>query len=125
MSDGWYWIRCTLDEPLKRAVEFSKLKIGDKIITSGAQIVNCEDGKDILALPENVRLVLHGNSTRRTLWDMKLGLFVKHVSPLPVSLNSVKAGGGLIGQLTLYVVHQHPMLYFQNTESSKGLFYKF
>lgn len=120
LSDGWYSIRCIFDEPLNKAVDLGKLKIGDKVITSGAILKECDEGRNILDMPDNVRLSLHANSTRKTLWDMKLGLYVKQMTPLPLSLDSVKVGGGLIGSLALYVVHQYPMLYLENTDSSKS-----
>lgn len=38
VSDGWYKLRCEVDEPLLRAIERGKLRVGMKIAVSGARV---------------------------------------------------------------------------------------
>lgn len=104
-------------------MELKKLKINDKLITSNAELKNCIN-TNILKVPKNVRLIIHGNSTRKALWDTKLGLYSEHISPLPICLGGVKAEGGIIGEMILYVVHQHPNSFVEHTSSGDGKFYK-
>lgn len=38
LSDGWYRIRCTIDESLARAVSKGKIKVGVKLAIIGARV---------------------------------------------------------------------------------------
>lgn len=40
VSDGWYRIRATIDEPLARAVRKGTIRVGRKIAIAGAQASN-------------------------------------------------------------------------------------
>ena len=42
LTDGWYSIRTVIDEPLCRQVRLRKIRVGTKLITCGAEILNCE-----------------------------------------------------------------------------------
>jgi len=38
VTDGWYFVRATLDEPLTRAVRRNVIKVGRKIACAGAKV---------------------------------------------------------------------------------------
>lgn len=42
LTDGWYAIRTIIDGPLNDAIKRQKLQIGFKIVTQGAELINCE-----------------------------------------------------------------------------------
>jgi breast cancer 2 susceptibility protein len=41
VTDGWYRLRAEVDQPLIRAIERNKLRIGMKIVVSGARVRTC------------------------------------------------------------------------------------
>lgn len=42
VTDGWYVLRATVDEPMARAVKGGKLRVGSKIAVSGARVSSVE-----------------------------------------------------------------------------------
>ena len=68
LSDGWYSIGCKVDE------SFSKCKIGDKLITFGAELMNHDQACSPLEAPsphpEQTKLKIHFNSTRRARYPV-------------------------------------------------------
>lgn len=120
LTDGWYLVKATIDSSLADAVERGKIQTGTKIITSYAEIIGCS-GFDPLDMPSSVRLRIHGNSTRKVNWDMKMG-FSKNPSPISIRLDSVLATGGLIGKLQLLVTHVYQLIYVDSSGEKKGEF---
>ena len=110
LTDGYYSIPTCIDAPLADAVGRGKIVIGTKLIVSGAELENCESGFDPLAMPKDVKLKIHANSTRKANWDVKLGYY-KNPTSLPISLDSILPTGGVIGKLRVYVTHVYQMLY--------------
>ena len=107
LSDGWYSIGCKVDQV------FSKLVIGTKLVTFGAELTNHDEACTPLEAPnpspEQTKLKIHFNSTRRARWDTKLGY---HNFPsLPTSLNKLVASGGCASELTLYLARKYPIVY--------------
>ena len=107
LSDGWYSIGCKVDQV------FSKLVIGTKLVTFGAELTNHDEACTPLeapnSSPEQTKLKIHFNSTRRARWDTKLGY---HNFPsLPTSLNKLVASGGCASELTLYLARKYPIVY--------------
>lgn len=119
LTDGWYSIRTTIDASLADAYDRGKIKIGTKLLMTNAEIKGCGNGFDPLIMPNNVRLKIHANSTRRTTWDQKMG-FCKNPSPFYISLDSVLTTGGAIGRLRLVVTHVYPILYVDSSGEKKG-----
>lgn len=44
LTDGWYFIKATIDNMLSKLVYDGKIVVGNKIVTCGAELVNCEQG---------------------------------------------------------------------------------
>ena len=44
VTDGWYAVNACLDQSLSSLVKCGRLRVGDKIITYGAELVGCEEG---------------------------------------------------------------------------------
>lgn len=118
LSDGWYSIKCLIDATLANAVDRGRIKIGTKLITSCAELIDC-NGCDPLELVGNVRLKIFANSTRRAGWDMKLG-FCANPHPIYIPLDSVLATGSTIGKLKVVVTHVYQMIYVDSSGDKKG-----
>ena len=56
--------------------------------------------------PPSLMLRLHANSTRRALWDAKLG-FHRHVRAFPLPLVSLFCDGGFTGCIDVIVLRQY------------------
>ena len=67
LTDGWYSIGCKVDQ------SFSKVVIGTKLITFGAELINhdqpCSPLEAPSPTPEQTKLKLHFNSTRRARFE--------------------------------------------------------
>ncbi|CAH0699473.1 unnamed protein product [Spodoptera exigua] len=114
LTDGWYCIKANIDKMLAQYVCQGKIVVGTKLVTNGAELVNCEQGvspwEDISA----IRLKLFGNSTRRARWDARLGY---HGNAAILSqLSSVKIDGGKVSKLRVFVTRVYPALYVEKFE---------
>ena len=58
--------------------------------------------------PPSLMLRLHANSTRRVLWDAKLG-FDSHVRAFPLPLVPLFCDGGFTGCIDVIVLRQYPV----------------
>ena len=58
--------------------------------------------------PPSLMLRLHANSTRRALWDAKLG-FHSHVRAFPLPLVSLFCDGGFTDCIDVIVLRQYPV----------------
>ncbi|PJF18267.1 Angio-associated migratory cell, partial [Paramicrosporidium saccamoebae] len=116
LSDGWYSLKVTHDLSIERLITSEKIKVGQKLKVSLAQVVS-EEATDILDAQDKVRLKIFGNSTRPARWHAKLG---RHRSvSFIVSLSSVDADGGLISCLQVAVIRRYPALYMVERESGQ------
>ncbi|XP_076263137.1 uncharacterized protein LOC143198074 isoform X2 [Rhynchophorus ferrugineus] len=113
LTDGWYAIRTVIDKPLSKQILKKKIRLGVKLIISGAELVNC-DGCFPLEAPEGAYLKIHFNSTRRALWWAKLG-YQKDMRPFPISLSSISMEGGKIGCIHCYIFRVYPVVYMEKT----------
>ncbi|XP_014218900.1 uncharacterized protein LOC106647145 [Copidosoma floridanum] len=120
-TDGWYSIPLTLDNSMTSYVLNGKIKEGTKIITYGAELLECERGFHPLEKPTNVSLKLHANCTRRARWDTKLG-FQLNSRPLPIKLKTVLPNGGLVGQVTIVAARVYPLLYREKTANGQSIY---
>lgn len=56
LTDGWYAIKGMLDPPLAAMLNKGRLRIGDKIVTSGAELVGSQEACSPLEAPESLML---------------------------------------------------------------------
>ncbi|XP_047038742.1 breast cancer type 2 susceptibility protein [Helicoverpa zea] len=114
LSDGWYCIMTTIDKMLAQLVCQGKIVVGTKLVTNGAELVNCEPGISPWEDTSAVRLKIFGNSTRRAHWDARLGY---HGNGAMLSqLSSVRVDGGKVARLRVFVTRVYPGLYVEKFE---------
>ncbi|KAG9028496.1 hypothetical protein FRB95_006397 [Tulasnella sp. JGI-2019a] len=116
VTDGWYRLRATIDEPLTRAIKRGILKVGTKIAVSGAKLQGGKDGVDPLtAYTKGVHLQLYGNSTTLARWNTKLGF---RNSPLPfiATLRSLTADGGPVMLMDIIITKSFPVGYLESSK---------
>lgn len=44
LTDGWYCVKACIDKLLSKYVNEGKISVGTKLVTHGAELVNCEQG---------------------------------------------------------------------------------
>ena len=115
VTDGWYSMPTVLDSPLKRMVKCGKISLGTKLITYGSEILGASDPTPPLEAPASLALKLHGNSTRRARWFLRLG-YQRLPHPFPVPLTSVFPDGGLVGCVDVVVARVYPLLCMEKVE---------
>ncbi|XP_068622160.1 breast cancer type 2 susceptibility protein [Battus philenor] len=111
LTDGWYCIRACLDQMLKKLVCNQIIKVGTKIATHGAELLNCEQGIEPWEDTSSVRLKLFGNSTRPARWDARLGYC--GAPAILTHLSSVRLEGGKVSKLRAFVTRVYPTLYVE------------
>lgn len=143
LTDGWYSVSTYIDIGLVKSISTGKVREGTKLMISGAELLNCDQGFYPLEVginfpppprnrllfssffpfinflpqaPVSVCLKLHTNSTRRARWDAKLG-YAPSSRPISIKLRNVCPNGGLIGKMTIIVARMYPMLYHEKTAS--------
>lgn len=118
LTDGWYSIRTIVDDPLCCQIKKQKIKIGSKLIISGAELLNCEGCHPLeIEQARKVRLKIFFNSTRRAAWFSKLGYY-RDPSALPINLSSAVWNGGNIGRITVYLMRVYPVIYREKMQDS-------
>ncbi|GAB1859398.1 Breast cancer type 2 susceptibility protein-like protein [Camponotus japonicus] len=120
LTDGWYSIPICIDIGLVKSISTGKVKEGTKLVVSGAELLNCDQGFYPLEAPATVCLKLHTNSTRRARWYAKLG-YAPRSGPIPIKLCNVCPSGGLIGKMTIIVARVYPTLYHEKTASGDSI----
>ncbi|XP_045538534.1 breast cancer type 2 susceptibility protein-like [Papilio machaon] len=115
LTDGWYCIKASLDQMLIRLVKDQKIRVGTKLVTNGAELLNCEQGIAPWEDTSSVRLKIFGNSTRRARWDAKLGY---HSGAAILSrLSCVQLEGGKVSKLRALVTRVYPTLYVEKFDN--------
>ncbi|XP_048004179.1 breast cancer type 2 susceptibility protein homolog isoform X2 [Leguminivora glycinivorella] len=87
LTDGWYCVKSCVDRMLTKLVVYGAISVGTKIAVCGAELMNCEQGVAPWEDTSSVRLKLHGNSTRRVRWDVKLGACTELIQCTLVTLS--------------------------------------
>ncbi|XP_012267255.2 breast cancer type 2 susceptibility protein homolog [Athalia rosae] len=121
LTDGWYSIPATIDEAMVHFVVVGKVREGTKLITSRAELLNCDQGCYPLNIPVDASLKIHTNSTRRAKWDTKLG-YCQFSCPISTSLTSILPNGGLIGKLNTTIARVYPLQYFERNSNGEAIF---
>ncbi|NP_001103864.2 breast cancer type 2 susceptibility protein isoform X1 [Danio rerio] len=121
LTDGWYSIKSLLDPPLSAMLNKGRLKIGDKIVTSGAELVGSQEACPPLEAPESLMLKISANSTRRARWDTKLGYY-RDPRPIRLLLSSLYASGGLVSCVNLLVLRSYPTQWMEKKPNSVFIF---
>ncbi|XP_044760230.1 breast cancer type 2 susceptibility protein-like [Coccinella septempunctata] len=118
LTDGWYCIRAIIDDLLCYQINMQRIKIGSKLIITGAELMNCSGCHPLeVDQARKVRLKIHFNSTRRAAWYSKLG-YQKDPSPLSIKLSSAVWNGGTIGRITVYIMRIYPVIYREKRTNS-------
>ncbi|XP_021933107.1 uncharacterized protein LOC110836322 isoform X2 [Zootermopsis nevadensis] len=120
LTDGWYSITAVVDQELCQRIQRGTVAVGTKLISYGAELLNCEQGCSPLEIGSDVKLKLCSNSTRRARWDTKLG-FHTHPGPLPVSLTSILPSGGIVSCVSVTVVRAYPLLYVEKLDEGRSV----
>ncbi|XP_043476330.1 breast cancer type 2 susceptibility protein-like [Leptopilina heterotoma] len=121
VTDGWYSIPVSFDTAMMKNIVDGKIQEGTKIVTYGAELLNCDQGCYPLEKLENVCLKIHTNSTRRARWDVKLGL-QKVSGPINSSLKAVDPNGGFIGQVNVIISRIYPIMYREKTSDGQSIY---
>ncbi|XP_016130473.1 breast cancer type 2 susceptibility protein isoform X1 [Sinocyclocheilus grahami] len=121
LTDGWYSIKGLLDPPLSAMVNKGRLRIGDKIVSSGAELVGSQEACPPLEAPESLMLKISANSTRRARWDTKLGY---HRDPRPISLplSSLFTAGGVVSCVNIVVLRSYPTQWMEKKPNGVFIF---
>ncbi|XP_074028261.1 uncharacterized protein [Leptinotarsa decemlineata] len=111
LTDGWYGIRTVVDDPLCYQILKKKIQIGTKLITCGAELMNC-DGCSPLEATDLTYLKINFNCTRRSIWSTRLG-YQRFPGPFPIPINSVHPLGGTIGAIQISIARVYPVKYLE------------
>ncbi|XP_067306546.1 breast cancer type 2 susceptibility protein [Pseudorasbora parva] len=121
LTDGWYAIKGILDPPLSAMLNKGRLRIGDKIVTSGAELVGSQEACSPLEAPESLMLKISANSTRRARWDTKLGYY-RDPRPIRLLLSSLFTAGGVVSCVNILVLRSYPTQWMEKKPSGVFIF---
>ena len=113
LSDGWYFIRAKIDEPLSWLVLQKKIYVGVKLSIYGAHLESSSfDGVSVLESFDKISLKIFANSTKPAPPFAKLGL--NKYFCFAVSLDHVFPDGGVIPCLDVVVQRKYSLSYMKS-----------
>ncbi|KAL5960859.1 hypothetical protein TSMEX_011391 [Taenia solium] len=140
LTDGWYHVDWVPDCMLSRVIERGQIKVGTKLVTAGAELIqtpsgfgdsrnNGNDGCDNRSKDEDTRLFsnasnglslrLNGNSTTLAPPNARLG-FASH-SPIahlpPIPLSTISPDGGLVSCICVLIQRRFQLQYMETCSS--------
>ncbi|CAG8603651.1 3260_t:CDS:10, partial [Scutellospora calospora] len=119
LTDTWYKIRASIDQPLQRAIMRTKLRIGYKLEIFGAKIIGGSGGLPALDISSSpIRLNISANSTKLAHWDAKLGF--RRFRPCAL-LHSLSPDGGFIPAIDVVVQRKYPLLFREAMKDGTGI----
>ncbi|KAK7156638.1 hypothetical protein R3I94_006625 [Phoxinus phoxinus] len=121
LTDGWYAIKGMLDPPLSAMLNKGRLRIGEKIVTSGAELVGSQEACSPLEAPESLMLKISANSTRRARWDTKLGYY-RDPRPIRLQLSSLYPAGGGVSCVNIVVLRSYPTQWMEKKPNGVFIF---
>lgn len=117
LSDGWYCIRAEVDEPMRRAVQSGKLRVGHKLAIMCAKLRSSGEPTAVLDALYTADLQLYANSTVLARWDMKLGFYG---GTFVSSLSRLLPDGGVVGRVDVVVERVYPTGYMEGVIDARG-----
>ncbi|WFD00585.1 hypothetical protein MYAM1_003336 [Malassezia yamatoensis] len=118
LTDGWYKIRAELDSTLQRAVLQNKIRVGQKLGITSAQLHAFGDGTPVLSAMNSSELHLHANSTALVAWDTRLGFAREEFVS---SLTKISSDGGVIGAMDIVLDRVYPSGYQEGHKDARGI----
>ena len=109
LTDGWYSIMASFDEPLKRLLADGKIGVGQKLHIQGAQLGGSTQACPPLEVANQTYLKLHVNGVKRAMWDERLGY--AYTTFLTNSLKSIIPNGGSIACIDVIIMRVYPKFY--------------
>ncbi|KAI7801012.1 breast cancer type 2 susceptibility protein [Triplophysa rosa] len=121
LTDGWYAIKGLLDLPLSTMLNNGQLRIGDKVVINGAELVGSQEACPPLEAPESLMLKISANSTRRVRWDTKLGYY-RDPRPFRLPLSSLFAAGGVVSCGDVVLLRSYPTQWMEKKPNGVFIF---
>ncbi|XP_048348570.1 breast cancer type 2 susceptibility protein isoform X1 [Sphaerodactylus townsendi] len=121
VTDGWYGIRAVVDSALRSLLCRGRLRVGQKIIVHGAELVGSQDACTPLEAPESLALKISANSTRRARWYAKLG-YHRDPRPFCLPLSSLLSEGGTAGCVDVIIQRAYPIQWMEKLSTGSYMF---
>ncbi|GAX28826.1 breast cancer 2 susceptibility protein [Fistulifera solaris] len=131
LSDGWYATRAIVDLQLTRFIQQERIRVGTKLLISGASLRGFDDGVDPLDSSfdsfdeeKSPALILYANSCRIAKWNAKLGFVSNRFSGVNEGLLRVKSTrdllqkGGRVPLMDLVVLRRDPLMFLHKQDDS-------
>ncbi|CDS40580.1 breast cancer type 2 susceptibility protein [Echinococcus multilocularis] len=147
LTDGWYHIDWVPDCMLTRVIERGRIKVGTKLVTAGAELIQTPSGFDgslnssgdscdnrnkgedahlFDNTSNGLSLRLNGNSTRPASANARLGFVshppIAHLPPIPLS--TISSEGGIVSCICVLIQRRFQLQYMEtcslHVDSNEG-----
>lgn len=118
LSDGWYCIRAEVDEPMRRAIQAGKLRVGHKLALMCTKLRSSGEPTAVLDALYTADLQLYANSTTLAPWDAKLGFYG---GSFVSSLSRLLPDGGVVGRVDVVIERVYPTGYMEGAIDARGV----